>query len=175
MHGPITPGRPTGPDRTVGGRGYRRVMTDAHPFVAQTVLDCRDPRRLAEFYRELLGYAYRPGDEPPAAGAPDERGGDWLVLRPEPDAWRAGRGLAFQGNPEFVPPVWTPGPDRPGDQQMMLHLDMAVGDSASLELQRQRVLDLGGTVLHDRTDDEEEPLYVFADPAGHPFCIFVSG
>ena len=23
------------------------------------------------------------------------------------------------------------------------------------------------------TDDEDEPLHVYADPAGHPFCIFV--
>ena len=29
-------------------------------------------------------------------------------------------------------------------------------------------------ILLDRFDDPEEPLYVFADPAGHPFCIFVS-
>ncbi len=29
-------------------------------------------------------------------------------------------------------------------------------------------------MLLDRTDDPEEPLYVFADPAGHPFCIFVA-
>ena len=33
---------------------------------------------------------------------------------------------------------------------------------------------IGATVLLDRTDDEEEPLYVFADPSGHPFCIFVA-
>jgi hypothetical protein len=29
-------------------------------------------------------------------------------------------------------------------------------------------------VLLDRTDDPDEPLWVFADPAGHPFCIFVA-
>jgi hypothetical protein len=28
--------------------------------------------------------------------------------------------------------------------------------------------------LLDRTDDPEEPLYVFADLSGHPFCIFVA-
>jgi hypothetical protein len=33
---------------------------------------------------------------------------------------------------------------------------------------------LGATVLEDRFDDPQEALYVFADPAGHPFCIFVS-
>jgi hypothetical protein len=29
-------------------------------------------------------------------------------------------------------------------------------------------------VLHDRTADPDEPLYVLADPAGHPFCLLVS-
>jgi catechol 2,3-dioxygenase-like lactoylglutathione lyase family enzyme len=136
----------------------------SHPVVRQTVLDCRDPRRLGDFYRDLLGLEYRPGDETPREGE------DWLVLRPTDGP----HGLAFQANPEYVAPVWTPEADRPGDQQMMLHLDMTVPDVASLELQRQRVLQLGGAVLLDRTADEEEPLYVFADPAGHPFCIFVA-
>jgi catechol 2,3-dioxygenase-like lactoylglutathione lyase family enzyme len=143
-------------------------VSASYPTVRQTVLDCRHPRRLAEFYRELLGYEYRPGDEPPAEG-PDERGHDWLVVRPP----GGGPGLAFQANAEYVSPVWTPGPDRPGDQQLMLHLDLTVPDPDDLEHQRHRVLALGGAVLYDRTADEDEPLYVFADPAGHPFCIFV--
>ncbi len=29
-------------------------------------------------------------------------------------------------------------------------------------------------LLLDRTDEADEPLYVFADPSGHPFCIFVA-
>jgi len=138
-------------------------VATTHPTVRQTVLDCLEPRRLGDFYRDLLGYAYRPGDETP------EDGEDWLVIRPP----GGGPGLAFQGNPEYVPPVWTPGPDRPGDQQMMVHLDTTVPDVESLEQQRVRVLELGGAVLFDRTDDEDEPLYVFSDPEGHPFCIFV--
>lgn len=40
--------------------------------------------------------------------------------------------------------------------------------------QRQRAETLGAQLLLDRTDDAHEPLYVFADPAGHPFCIFVA-
>ncbi|CAI9402281.1 hypothetical protein HIDPHFAB_00783 [Nocardioides sp. T2.26MG-1] len=163
--------------RLAGRRSARTVgeVSASHPVVAQTVLDCPRPRVLAEFYRELLGYAYRPGDETPPAGEPDPRGEDWLVIRPERDAPAAGRGLAFQANAAYAAPVWTPGPDRPGDQQMMLHLDLTVPDVASLEAQRARVLALGGTELYDRSDDEDEPLYVFADPAGHPFCIFVAG
>jgi hypothetical protein len=45
---------------------------------------------------------------------------------------------------------------------------------AELERQRQRAEALGAEVLFDRTDDAAEPLYVFADLAGHPFCIFVA-
>jgi hypothetical protein len=41
----------------------------------------------------LLGYRYRPGDEPPPAGEPDPQGRDWLVLRDPPGAssWRSSR------------------------------------------------------------------------------------
>ncbi len=39
-----------------------------YPVLAQVVLDTSDPRRLAEFYREFLGFHYRPGEEPPPAG-----------------------------------------------------------------------------------------------------------
>ena len=52
-------------------------MTE-YPQLLHTVLDTTRPRELAEFYRQLLGLRYRPGDEPPADGAPDEA--DWLVL-----------------------------------------------------------------------------------------------
>jgi hypothetical protein len=33
---------------------------------------------------------------------------------------------------------------------------------------------LGARLLDDHADDPEEPLRVYADPAGHPFCIFVA-
>ena len=66
---------------------------DGHrPFVRQVAFDCAHPRPLAEFYRELLGYHYRPGDEPPPAGEPDPAGKDWLVLRPDPEDPSSGRG-----------------------------------------------------------------------------------
>lgn len=42
-----------------------------YPTLRQVVLDTTDARGLAEFYRQLLGLEYRPGDEPPPAGAPD--------------------------------------------------------------------------------------------------------
>jgi hypothetical protein len=134
-----------------------------YPRLLQTVLDTTDARGLAEFYRELLGLSYRPGDEPPAAGEPDDA--DWLVLR-TPDGDRR---LAFQQTAEVRPTTW-PDPGVP----MQLHLDLTVDSTAELEEVRARALVLGATHLLDRTDDPDEPLHVLADPAGHPFCVFVA-
>lgn len=130
---------------------------------------------LAEFYRVLLGYEYRPGDEPPPAGEPDPLGEDWLALRPEAGDTSSGRGIAFQYADDFVTPVWPAGdePAGSGYQRQMLHLDMTVPDKESLAWQRDRAVEFGAKIRVDRSDDAEEPLYVFADPAGHPFCIFV--
>ena len=135
------------------------------PTLCQVVLDCADARALAEFYRNLFGLHYRPGDEPPAAGEPDPRGRDWLVLR----ALTGSMGLAFQQVSDYSQPTWPEGP-RP----QMLHLDTYVSSVEDLSMQRDRALALGARELLDRSDDAEEPLYVFADPAGHPFCIFVA-
>ena len=55
-------------------------MPDSFPALRAVVLDTTDARTLAEFYRALLGFVYRPGDEPPPAGEPDPKGADWLVL-----------------------------------------------------------------------------------------------
>jgi len=137
---------------------------DEYPKLLHTVLDCTDARGLAEFYRELLGLRYRPGDEPPADGAPDDA--DWLVLV---DA-EGNRRLAFQQVDELPRATW-PGP---GGVPQQLHLDFTVASRAALERQAGRALALGAAKLLDRTDDPDEPLYVFADLAGHPFCIFVA-
>ncbi|GGS62354.1 VOC family protein [Nonomuraea spiralis] len=131
----------------------------------QVVLDCTDARALAEFYRALLGLVYRPGDEPPEAGADDPRGRDWLVLRTPDGAPQ----LAFQQVGTFPAATW---PDDGVPQQ--LHLDLTVASAGNLLAQHERVLRLGGRLLLDRIDDAEEPLRVYADPAGHPFCVFVS-
>jgi catechol 2,3-dioxygenase-like lactoylglutathione lyase family enzyme len=132
--------------------------------IVQTVLDTTDPRALAEFYRQLLGLQYRPGDEPPGDGEPDPRGQDWLVLRPVAPGQPQ---LAFQRTDELPPSTW---PDPKVPQQ--LHLDIAVQTRAELDAAYDKALALGARVLLDRTDDEE-PLWVFADLAAHPFCIFV--
>lgn len=53
-------------------------------------------------------------------------------------------------------------------------LDTTVPTLDDLAVQRDRAVALGGRVLHDRSADPDEPLYVFADPSGHPFCIVVA-
>ena len=140
-------------------------MAENHPLLRSIVLDTTDARGLAEFYRELLGYRYRPGDEPPPAGEPDPKGGDWLVLEDPSGKAR----LAFQQVDELAPSTW------PADGvPQQLHLDLSVPTADDLRRQHERALGLGARLLHDRFDHPVEPLYVYADPAGHPFCIFVA-
>ncbi|OON72988.1 VOC family protein [Streptomyces tsukubensis] len=106
------------------------------------VLDCEDPRALAEFYAALLG------------GTPETGGPDWINLKDAP-----GAPLAFQAAPGFVPPQW---PSAEHSQQF--HLDVRVDDLAEAE---QEVLALGAKVL----DKNAKTFWVYADPAGHPFCL----
>jgi catechol 2,3-dioxygenase-like lactoylglutathione lyase family enzyme len=140
-------------------------VEEEFPRLLQVVLDGTDIRALAEFYRELLGLRYRSGDEPPAPGEPDPAGEDWLVLR-----GAGGVQVAFQQVAALPEATW---PEGPIPQQ--LHLDLTVPAKGELDAHHERALALGARLLLDRSDDPEEPLRVYADPAGHPFCLFVGG
>ncbi|MEU1055847.1 VOC family protein [Streptomyces sp. NPDC005876] len=107
------------------------------------VLDCPDPRALAGFYAEVLGGSV-------------EGEGDWVDLK-LPD----GRALAFQAAPGFVPPRW-PSPEH----SQQFHLDLDVPD---LDAAEKSVLALGATPLD--AEDRTRGFRVYADPAGHPFCL----
>ena len=74
--------------------------------------------------------------------------------------WRIG----VQFSPNHVRPVW---PD--GEQQQQVHLDLHAEDfDASHEL----AMALGATILQPVGDrSAAEGYQVYADPAGHPFCI----
>jgi catechol 2,3-dioxygenase-like lactoylglutathione lyase family enzyme len=114
-----------------------------------TVFDAPDPRALARFYSELLGWPVGT-DEP-----------DWVTLRPP----GGGAGLSFQLESAYVRPTW---PARAGDQQMMTHLDIEVDD---LEAASARAVALGATVA---AFQPQADVSVHLDPAGHPFCLWVS-
>lgn len=130
------------------------------PRLENTVVDTTDARAAAEFYRQLLGLQYRPGDEPPAEGA-DEA--DWLVLL-TPAGQRI---LAFQQVEQLARTTW-PDPAVP----MQMHLCFTVDDHADLDAQKERAEALGATHLLHRTDEPREDLYVMADLDGHPFCLY---
>jgi catechol 2,3-dioxygenase-like lactoylglutathione lyase family enzyme len=110
--------------------------------------------RLAEFYRDLLGWSFPEGYDP------------------DDDTWRTLRGpngerLAFQKAEAVTPTTW-PDPDVP----QQAHLDLLVDSVAELDEQCRRAVELGAVLRLDRSDDPEEPLRVYADPAGHMFCLF---
>ena len=132
------------------------------PEFRQVVLDSLDVRRDAEFYRQLLGLSYAAGSQPPTDGGTDDA--DWLVLTTS-DGTRL---LAFQLTDVLPASTWP----EPGVPQQ-LHLDFRVRSVDELRAQHDRVLELGGRLVQDRIDDPDEPIRVYADPSGHPFCLFV--
>jgi predicted enzyme related to lactoylglutathione lyase len=111
------------------------------------VLECRDPEPLAAFWSAVL-------DRPVV-----DRDDDWWDLQREPGTPR----LAFQVTAGYTPPEW---PGTSGEQQV--HLDIEVDD---LEAARAQVLALGAKVLSEVVEPDEGAWQVFADPAGHPFCL----
>jgi hypothetical protein len=136
----------------------------AIPVIRQVVLDSTNPRASAEFWRQLLGLVYRRGHEVPDLGSDDRVGHEWLNLLTSDGA----ACLAFQGVEQMSRSTW-PEPATP----QQIHLDLTVANFEELESASQRVIELGGTMLYDRANDVNEPLRVFGDVDGHPFCIFV--
>ncbi len=134
----------------------------SYPVLLHTAIDAQDCRGLAEFYRQLLGLRYRGGEEPPTDGSPDDAG--WLVLLDDD----GNRVLTIQEKKDARPPTW-PSEDVP----MQMHMDFRVLTVQDLARHRQHAEELGARLLYDRSHDEGEPLYVLADPAGHPFCLLV--
>jgi predicted enzyme related to lactoylglutathione lyase len=118
------------------------------------VLDTTDVPGLAEFYRDLLGWSFPDGYDA------DDR--DWRTLV-SPDGFR----LGFQRAESVTPTTW---PDPAVPQQ--LHLDFLIDSVEELEDYHQRALRLGAVVRMDQSDDPEEALRVYTDPAGHTFCLF---
>jgi hypothetical protein len=81
------------------------------------------------------------------------------MLRPP----SGGTGLSFQFEPDYARPSW---PTAVGEQQMMVHLDIAV-ENLDEGVVRARE---AGAVLADH--QPQEHVRVMLDPDGHPFCLF---
>ncbi|MGY6023758.1 VOC family protein [Streptomyces spinosirectus] len=112
------------------------------------VLDCPDVLELARFYRSLLGGAI---NEPDPRWAVSD---DFSTLHT-----RSGLVFAFQRVKDYQAPQW---PDNTHPQQF--HLDLDVPD---LDQAQEEVVGFGATLLHVDT----RGWRIFADPAGHPFCL----
>jgi catechol 2,3-dioxygenase-like lactoylglutathione lyase family enzyme len=110
--------------------------------LSSVVFDCPDPHALAHFYSELLGLPITRVD------------GDWVDIGDG-----QARCLSFQHAPGHQPPRW---PDPAFPQQV--HLDIRVDDIDEAE---PKVLALGAA----RLPSTEPGFRIYADPAGHPFCL----
>ncbi|ACQ79373.1 conserved hypothetical protein [Beutenbergia cavernae DSM 12333] len=111
-----------------------------------TVFDAPDLATESAFWADLLGGTVDAED-------------DWHSVSVDGE-WRMG----FQLAPNHVPPDW---PD--GTPQQQIHLDVWVDDLAE---GHERVLALGGRLLQSSQEpDADEQFVVYADPAGHPFCL----
>ena len=112
------------------------------------VLECSDPEPLATFWAAVL-------DRPVV-----QRDDDWWSLERRGDEAR----VCLQVVSDHVAPPW---PGDHGEQQV--HLDVEVADLAEA---RAAVLELGALQLGDVvSEDDDGDWQVFADPAGHPFCL----
>ncbi len=131
-------------------------MTRPTMRVTGPVLDAADPVGLARFYERLLGWTMVEC-EGPRPGSPPEDG--WAKLRSPAEDLK----IEFQWEQGYTPPVWPPAP---GEQQMMVHLDIEVDD---LDAGVAWALEAGATLAEHQPQDG---VRVMLDPAGHPFCLF---
>lgn len=106
-----------------------------------TTIDAPDAAGLARFYADLLGMEVT------------YEGPEGALITGD------GKSLMFQQVAGYNPPRW---PDPAYPQQA--HLDIAVDD---LDAGEARALELGAS----RLGGGGENFRVFADPAGHPFCL----
>lgn len=114
------------------------------------VLDAPDPLGLARFYSELLGWKI----------ASEEPG--WVTIaQPGTTSY-----IGFHASPEYVAPTWPPADGR---QQMMMHLDVGVGNVAEAVAD---ALEMGATLAEFQPQDD---VRVVLDPIGHPFCLYQDG
>jgi hypothetical protein len=123
--------------------------SDAPAVIGRIVIDCFSPRALAPFYTELLGMNTRAEDTP-----------DRVVVSHDDGRLPM---LAFRHVPGHIAPRY-PDPEHP--QQM--HMDITFEDYYGAQ---QLAEQLGAIRLPNPVGHPT----VYADPAGHPFCLGFPG
>lgn len=113
-------------------------------------IDCPDAGTLVGFHSELLGLP---------------------VIRRDSDWAQVGDGVSptidFQQVEDCRPPAW-PDPGRP----QQVRFEIGVED---IEAAQERVLALGARILAVHEENPDNLYRVYADPAGHPFCLEFTG
>jgi hypothetical protein len=136
----------------------------------QVTFDCAEPRRVAEFWKQVLGYVDPPvpsgfdsWDDFEASLPAESRGSAWACQDPD----GVGPRLFFQRVPE------------PKTVKNRVHLDVRVGTGltgeervAALEAEADRLEPLGATRIRLMLADEEnESCLVMQDVEGNEFCL----
>lgn len=110
-----------------------------------TVFDAADLETESAFWASLLGGTV-------------EREDDWHTLLVDGSSQ-----MGFQLAPDHVRPEW------PDGAPQQIHLDLYVADIAGAHAE---ALALGARLLQAAEDlSSPEGFQVYADPAGHPFCL----
>jgi catechol 2,3-dioxygenase-like lactoylglutathione lyase family enzyme len=126
-------------------------VTDPVGRLLSVVFECPDPDREGRFWEAVLGYTRHHGDP------------DWVTVVDPGDRTRR---LSFQRVDDHVAPTW-PARDRPQQAHVdLLVEDLDEGDARVVALGARRLID--DVVVHS-----DESFRVYADPAGHPFCLIV--
>lgn len=127
--------------------------------VTSVTIGSSQPRELARFYADLLGWPVTASD-PTSPGMPEQAG--WAQIKPPPDG--TGPTLNFEYERCFQRPVW---PAEEGKQTASQHLDIHVDDLGAAvkwaESHGARMADF----------QPQERVRVMIDPDGHPFCLFL--
>lgn len=115
------------------------------------VLDAADLEAVSTFWAGLLD------------GTVERQDDDWHRVLIDGD-WE----FCVQLAPDHVPPQW------PDGQPQQVHLDLYPTD---LEAAHAKALELGATLLQTQDVDPNGRggFRVYADPAGHPFCLCWEG
>jgi predicted enzyme related to lactoylglutathione lyase len=110
------------------------------------VFDAPDLAAESSFWAALIG------------GTVEPDGDDWHTVRVDGEPR-----LAVQLAPDHVRPGW------PAGTPQQLHLDLYVDD---IRAAHEEALSLGAELLRAADDlDAKSGFQVYADPAGHPFCL----
>lgn len=125
----------------------------AVPKTSVLVLDCAEPKELADFYAVLLSAEVHVGQEPDIVEVVGHRGVH----------------LAIRRDHGYAPPSWP----RPDDSQQA-HLRILVARQDIDEAEREAV-GLGARPLDTKNNGGIRDARLYADPAGHPFTLATPG